>query len=253
MSSTRASGCGRTRRSGGRVSCSVPGLTALRHGGVALTLTRALPSSGAASLPPPRHAAGIVPYSGSRPPSTGPPVGPPLHHPSPLPPSSASAVPALSAASNVQSRASTPAQQPQQHSKDDKPVQSASFDPDTAPKDLKKEGSDWMTMFNPNVKRVLDVGLVHTLVHDSCVSRFRCSHAAPSCALTDGALLLRAASSAACASRPTARSSLLAATATRRCTTRRRAPRSRASPAPSPSPACSLRTRAHLARLQRPL
>lgn len=26
-----------------------------------------------------------------------------------------------------------------------------------------------MTMFNPNVKRVLDVGLVHTLVHDSCV------------------------------------------------------------------------------------
>ncbi|TNY19963.1 WD40-repeat-containing domain protein [Rhodotorula diobovata] len=129
---------------------------------------------GAASLPPPRHAAGIVPYSGSRPPSTGPPVGPPLHHPSPLPPSSASAVPALSAASNVQSRASTPAQQPQQHSKDDKPVQSASFDPDTAPKDLKKEGSDWMTMFNPNVKRVLDVGLVHTLVHDSvvCCVRF---------------------------------------------------------------------------------
>lgn len=43
----------------------------------------------------------------------------------------------------------------------------ASFDPETAPKDLKKEGSDWMTMFNPNVKRVLDVGLVHTLVHDS--------------------------------------------------------------------------------------
>jgi len=44
------------------------------------------------------------------------------------------------------------------------------FDPETAPKDLKKEGSDWMTMFNPNVKRVLDVGLVHTLVHDSFVS-----------------------------------------------------------------------------------
>ncbi|BGP55489.1 proteinral transcription repressor [Rhodotorula sphaerocarpa] len=49
-----------------------------------------------------------------------------------------------------------------------------SFDPETAPKDLKKEGSDWMTMFNPNVKRVLDVGLVHTLVHDSvvCCVRF---------------------------------------------------------------------------------
>jgi glucose repression regulatory protein TUP1 len=41
------------------------------------------------------------------------------------------------------------------------------FDPETVPKDLKKEGSDWLTMFNPNVKRVLDVGLVHTLVHDS--------------------------------------------------------------------------------------
>lgn len=41
------------------------------------------------------------------------------------------------------------------------------FDPESVAKDLKKEGSDWMTMFNPNVKRVLDVGLVHTLVHDS--------------------------------------------------------------------------------------
>lgn len=41
------------------------------------------------------------------------------------------------------------------------------FDPETVTRDLKKEGSDWMTMFNPNVKRVLDVGLVHTLVHDS--------------------------------------------------------------------------------------
>lgn len=46
------------------------------------------------------------------------------------------------------------------------------FDPETVTKDLKKEGSDWMTMFNPNVKRVLDVGLVHTLVHDSSVSPF---------------------------------------------------------------------------------
>lgn len=44
---------------------------------------------------------------------------------------------------------------------------STEFDPESIPRDLKKEGSDWMTMFNPNVKRVLDVGLVHTLVHDS--------------------------------------------------------------------------------------
>lgn len=43
------------------------------------------------------------------------------------------------------------------------------FDPETVARDLKKEGSDWMTIFNPNVKRVLDVGLVHTLLHDSCV------------------------------------------------------------------------------------
>lgn len=43
------------------------------------------------------------------------------------------------------------------------------FDPENVARDLKKEGSDWMTVFNPNVKRVLDVGLVHTLVHDSYV------------------------------------------------------------------------------------
>ncbi|GAA5917639.1 hypothetical protein JCM8208_007615 [Rhodotorula glutinis] len=129
---------------------------------------------GAASIPPPRHAPATIPYPGSRPPSTGPTGGPPLQHPSPLPPS-ASAVPAIAAASNAQSRASTPAQQqPPQPIKDDKPVEVTSFDPDTAPRDLKKEGSDWMTMFNPNVKRVLDVGLVHTLVHDSvvCCVRF---------------------------------------------------------------------------------
>ena len=40
------------------------------------------------------------------------------------------------------------------------------LDPDTLPSSMKKEGPDWMTMFNPKVKKVLDVGLVHTLVHD---------------------------------------------------------------------------------------
>lgn len=40
------------------------------------------------------------------------------------------------------------------------------LDPDTLPSTLKKEGSDWMTMFNPKVKKVLDVELVHTLIHD---------------------------------------------------------------------------------------
>jgi hypothetical protein len=37
------------------------------------------------------------------------------------------------------------------------------------PRELKKEGSDWVALFNPKVKKVLDVDLVHTLVHDSYV------------------------------------------------------------------------------------
>ncbi|CAO1629327.1 unnamed protein product [Parajaminaea phylloscopi] len=45
---------------------------------------------------------------------------------------------------------------------------------DDVPKDLKKEGSDWHAVFNPNVKRTLDVNLVHTLMHESvvCCVRF---------------------------------------------------------------------------------
>ncbi|KAI9613497.1 hypothetical protein H4Q26_010102 [Puccinia striiformis f. sp. tritici PST-130] len=41
------------------------------------------------------------------------------------------------------------------------------LDPDSLPSSMKKEGVDWLTMFNPKVKKVLDVGLVHTLVHES--------------------------------------------------------------------------------------
>jgi len=104
--------------------------------------------------------------------------------------------------------------------KDEKPVEVTSFDPETAPKDLKKEGSDWMTMFNPNVKRVLDVGLVHTLVHDSYVLVL--SLVPVDLVLTGST---ETASSAASASLPTARSSLPAATATQLSTTRRLAPR----------------------------
>ncbi|TFK37985.1 WD40-repeat-containing domain protein [Crucibulum laeve] len=42
------------------------------------------------------------------------------------------------------------------------------------PADLKREGSDWFAIFNPGVKRVLDVQLVHTLMHESvvCCVRF---------------------------------------------------------------------------------
>ncbi|KAI9623332.1 hypothetical protein KEM48_009492 [Puccinia striiformis f. sp. tritici PST-130] len=43
------------------------------------------------------------------------------------------------------------------------------LDPDSLPSSMKKEGVDWLTMFNPKVKKVLDVGLVHTLVHESVV------------------------------------------------------------------------------------
>lgn len=37
------------------------------------------------------------------------------------------------------------------------------------PPELKKEGSDWFAIFNPKVKRVLDVNLVHTLMHERSV------------------------------------------------------------------------------------
>lgn len=49
------------------------------------------------------------------------------------------------------------------------------LDPDSLPSALKKEGSDWMTMFNPKVKKVLDVELVHTLIHDRCLALSTCS------------------------------------------------------------------------------
>ncbi|GAA5986790.1 hypothetical protein JCM11641_004792 [Rhodosporidiobolus odoratus] len=138
-----------------------------------------------------RHGSVSLPYnSNSRPPSTGPPGPPPLQHPSPLPPVSVPPLASLNSAAPSPAPATTPVPptQPHQHlpppvhsqppsqqlPKDDKSVEVTNFDPETAPKDLKKEGSDWMTMFNPNVKRVLDVGLVHTLVHDSvvCCVRF---------------------------------------------------------------------------------
>ena len=36
----------------------------------------------------------------------------------------------------------------------------------SVPPELKKEGSDWFAIFNPKVKRVLDVSLLHTLMHE---------------------------------------------------------------------------------------
>ncbi|KAG1776746.1 WD40-repeat-containing domain protein [Suillus placidus] len=48
------------------------------------------------------------------------------------------------------------------------------LDPHNVPPELKKEGSDWFAVFNGKVKRVLDVSLVHTLMHESvvCCVRF---------------------------------------------------------------------------------
>lgn len=39
----------------------------------------------------------------------------------------------------------------------------------TIPPEFKKDGPDWFAVFNPKVKRVLDVNLVHTLVHERLV------------------------------------------------------------------------------------
>ena len=36
----------------------------------------------------------------------------------------------------------------------------------TVSPDYKREGSDWYAVFNPKVKRVLDVQLVHNLMHE---------------------------------------------------------------------------------------
>lgn len=48
------------------------------------------------------------------------------------------------------------------------------IDINNAPPELKKEGPDWFALFNPKVPRVLDVSLVHTLLHESvvCCVRF---------------------------------------------------------------------------------
>lgn len=50
----------------------------------------------------------------------------------------------------------------------------ANWNPDDLPPSQKREGPDWYAIFNPEVQRVLDVELVHHLVHDSvvCCVRF---------------------------------------------------------------------------------
>lgn len=50
----------------------------------------------------------------------------------------------------------------------------ADLSPDHLPDQLKKVGSDWHAVFNPQVPRLLDVDLMHNLVHESvvCCVRF---------------------------------------------------------------------------------
>lgn len=52
--------------------------------------------------------------------------------------------------------------------------QLADINPENAPDHLKRQGPEWFAVFNPDVPRVLDVNLVHNLVHESvvCCVRF---------------------------------------------------------------------------------
>ena len=43
------------------------------------------------------------------------------------------------------------------------------IDPYTLPPELKREGKDWLAVFNPGTERVLGVSLVHTLHHEGLV------------------------------------------------------------------------------------
>ncbi|KAH0578297.1 hypothetical protein H2248_003923 [Termitomyces sp. 'cryptogamus'] len=114
-------------------------------------------------LPPPPSSSSAV--------SGGPGLPPPPPTQSSYPPpgpSSSSNPPALT--------------EPPPHSGALVPVQpgSAGFPDDldihTISPEFKKEGSDWFAIFNPGVKRVLDVSLVHNLMHESVVCCVRFSH-----------------------------------------------------------------------------
>ncbi|KAK5169944.1 hypothetical protein LTR04_005512, partial [Oleoguttula sp. CCFEE 6159] len=66
------------------------------------------------------------------------------------------------------------AQQQQQQQIPDVGNMLADLEVDQLPPNLKREGSDWFAIFNPRVRRVLDVNLVHNLPHSSvvCCVRF---------------------------------------------------------------------------------
>ncbi|KAF5371744.1 hypothetical protein D9758_003601 [Tetrapyrgos nigripes] len=120
-------------------------------------------------LPPP-SSGGPPPMGPGGPPSTsGPGLPPPPSAHAPYPtagPSSAVTSPMMDPHANP-SGALIPINTPTGGFPED-------LDLNSMPPEFKKEGSDWFAMFNPKVKRSLDVSLVHTLMHESvvCCVRF---------------------------------------------------------------------------------
>jgi hypothetical protein len=55
-------------------------------------------------------------------------------------------------------------------------VVSSDIDPEAARAELKKEGSDWVVFWSPKAGKQVDVGLVHTLPHESIVCCVKFSH-----------------------------------------------------------------------------
>ena len=107
---------------------------------------------GNSKLPP---APGIPSASG---PGLGPGLPPPPPH-GPYPPSSSNPLPSEHNGALVPiNTTSVPSAFP-----DD-------LDPHAVPPEFKKEGSDWFAVFNPKIKKGLDVTLVHTLIHERYVS-----------------------------------------------------------------------------------
>ncbi|KAJ9121335.1 hypothetical protein QFC24_004671 [Naganishia onofrii] len=52
------------------------------------------------------------------------------------------------------------------------PTVLSDLDPDTIPREFKKEGAEWFAVWNPRNKKTLNVDLVHTLVHESPDGKF---------------------------------------------------------------------------------
>lgn len=90
----------------------------------------------------------------------------PLQNHGPIPPPTSNLAPPAAPSNAVARPVSSAPEPPRQNFND--------LDIHSVPREMKKEGSDWFAIFNPNVPRTLDVNLVHTLEHDSvvCCARF---------------------------------------------------------------------------------